>query len=216
MYYIAALSSTRHYGSLAKQFELRYDVSHKMKLRPILGIVWLAFVGAALFMYFFHPDLIRAGFERVVAISPYLAYAILLILGCIRGFTLVPITYLIVIGLIFFPPLPLLIIILIGAIVSSASVYYFFEYLNLDEYFEKKHAKEVHKIKAALEKNELPIIIAWSAMPFLPTDVICYVCGSLEVSVKKMLLGIFIGEGITCTIYVFFGKAFLEYLHLGF
>ena len=67
----------------------------------------------------------------------------------------------------------------------------------------------------ALEKNELPIIIAWSAFPLLPTDLICYICGTLEVGLKKMLLGVLIGEGITCAVYIFFGHQLLNYFNFG-
>lgn len=183
-------------------------------MRSYLGIIWLAFLGTALYVYFVYPDLFQNLLRQIADSSIYLAYAFLLLLGAIRGFTLIPVTYLIVLGLLVFEPLPLLIIILIGALISSASVYYFFEYLNLDVYFEKNHGKQIAKVKTALEKNELPIIIGWSAMPFLPTDIICYICGSLEVDIKKMLLGIFIGEGITCTIYIYFGHYILKFLHL--
>lgn len=186
-----------------------------MKWRSFFGIIWLAFVGAALYVYFSHPALLQSGFEHLVAISPYLAYGIMLFLGSVRGFTLVPVTYLIVIGLLFFPPLPLLLIILGGVLVSSATVYYFFGFLGLQEYFEKDYGRRVAQIRAALNKHELPIIAAWSAMPFLPTDIICYVCGTLKINIKKMLLGVFIGEGITCTIYVYFGHYLLTYLHIG-
>ncbi len=185
-------------------------------MRKLLSFLWLAFLVCALYFYFLHPDFFQGQLTRLADHSIYYAYGFLLILGFIRGFTLVPITYLIVLGLLVFNPLPLLIIILIGAVVSSASVYYFFEYLNLDVYFEKNHGKQIAKVKTALEKNELPIIILWSAMPFLPTDVICYICGSLEIDIKKMLLGVFIGEGITCTIYVYFGQYVLDYLHFVF
>ncbi len=182
-------------------------------MRKLLSFLWLAFLALALYGYFFHGGFLQTALESLTNISIYYAYAFLLVLGVIRGFTLVPITYLIVLGLLFLPPLPLLIIILIGALVSSASVYYFFEYLNIDTYFEKHHAKQVSRIKSALEKNELPIIVAWSAFPILPTDIICYVCGSLEVDIKKMLLGIFIGEGVSCAIYIYFGSHILSYLH---
>lgn len=185
-------------------------------MRKLLSFLWLAFLGIALYSYFLHPDFFQNQLAVLASHSVYYAYGFLLLLGIIRGFTLVPITYLIVLGLLVLQPFPLLIVVLIGAVVSSASVYYFFEYLNLDVYFEKNHGKQIAKIKSALEKNELPIIIGWSAMPFLPTDVICYVCGSLEVDIKKMLIGVFIGEGITCTLYIYFGHYVLDYLRFVF
>ena len=103
---------------------------------------------------------------------------------------------------------------LIGVIASSASVYYFSEYLNFDEYFESKHPKEIKKIKEVLTKNELLIVTLWSFTPFLPTDLICYVCGTLEVNIKKFLFGVILGEGIACGIYIFLGKEIVNYISL--
>ena len=185
-------------------------------MRYFLSALWLAFLGGALYVYFFHADLFQNLLEQMAQSSIYFVYGFLLLLGIIRGFTLIPITYLIILGLLFAPPLPLLIIILVGALVSSLSVYYFFEYLNLDVYFERHHAKRVVQIKSYLEKHELPIIILWSACPILPTDIICYVCGTLEVDMKKLLLGIFIGEGIMSGIYIYFGRYILDYLRFVF
>jgi uncharacterized membrane protein YdjX (TVP38/TMEM64 family) len=179
-------------------------------MRKLFGILWLAFLLGMLYLYFFHAGFFQHQLELMVQHSLYLAYVIFLVLGIIRGFTLIPVTYLIVLGLLFFPPLPLFIIILLGILISSASVYYFFEYLNLDSLFKKKYNKQISRVRQALEKNELPIIIGWSAFPFFPTDVICYLCGTLEVDIKKLLLGIFIGEGITSGVYIFFGHYLLN------
>jgi uncharacterized membrane protein YdjX (TVP38/TMEM64 family) len=183
-------------------------------MKPLFVILWLIFLGGALYVYFFHADFFKNQLEQMVNTSIYFAYAFLLLLGALRGFTLIPVTYLIVLGLLFFQPLPLFIIILAGVLISSASVYYLFEFLNLDALFEKKYGKQISRARLALEKNELPIIIGWSAFPFLPTDVICYICGTLEVDIKRLLLGVFIGEGITSGVYIFFGNYFLDYLRL--
>jgi uncharacterized membrane protein YdjX (TVP38/TMEM64 family) len=131
----------------------------------------------------------------------------------VRGFTLVPATYLIVLGLLFFKPLPLYILTMVGIVVSSASIYYFFELLRLDEFLKRKYPKQIFKIRSALEKNELPIIIGWSAAPFLATDIICYICGSLRVNFIKFIIGVFIGEGITSGLYIFFGNYLLQFVY---
>ena len=141
----------------------------------------------------------------------YDRYGIYLLLGAFRGFALIPVTYLIILGLLFIAPLPLFILTIIGIIVSSTLIYYFSEKVHLGEFFEKKYPKQITRLKQALEKNELPIVILWSMFPFTPTDVICYVCGSLEINVKKFLSGIVIGEGITSALYIFLGKEILLY-----
>ena len=55
-------------------------------------------------------------------------------------------------------------------------------------------------------------MIGWSFFPLAPTDLICYVCGSLGVGVRKMLLGILIGEGTICALYIFLGRQLLSFL----
>lgn len=182
------------------------------KVKYFVYTVWLLLILVSLYFYFFAGDVVQAKLANVFGSSLVLGYAIYLIAGCLRGFTLIPITYFIVAGVILLPPLPLYILTMITVLVSSASVYYFSEYLNFDEYFERKHPKEIKRIKNFLTKNELPIVIGWSFMPFLPTDLICYVCGTMEVDIKKFLFGVMLGEGISCAIYIFLGKQILTYI----
>jgi uncharacterized membrane protein YdjX (TVP38/TMEM64 family) len=162
-------------------------------------------------MYFFHPTFFQGQLGHVTGVSLYLGYFIFLLVGSLRGFTLIPSTYLIIAGLLFFQPVPLFILVMVGIIISSVSVYYFSEFLHFDTFFEKHHLKRVTQIRNLLEKNELPIIILWSFAPVLPTDIICYVCGTLRVNVKKFILGICIGEGTIVGIYIFFGGYLLKY-----
>ncbi|MFH0929931.1 MAG: VTT domain-containing protein [Candidatus Moraniibacteriota bacterium] len=137
-----------------------------------------------------------------------------MILGSLRGFALVPVTYLIVLGLLFFNPLPLFILTIIGILISSISIYFFSEFLRFDAFFEKRYPKQIHRLKTVFAKNELPIIIFWSFFPFLPTDLICYVAGSLRVDLKKLVLGVLIGEGITSGLYIFFENQLIKYLQI--
>ncbi len=164
----------------------------------------------SIFVYFFDKSLITEKFAKIFTSSSIIGYAIFLIASSLRGLTLIPVTYFILVGLVFIPAVPLYIMTIIGVLFSSASVYYFSEYLNFDEYFETNHKKQIDKITSVITKNELPIVITWSMMPFLPTDLICYVCGSLDIPVRKFLLGVLIGEGITSAVYIFLGKEILS------
>lgn len=185
----------------------------RTKIKFFIVTLWVVIIFLSLFVYFFDRNLIESNFLNILGSSTTLGYILYLVISAMRGFTLIPITYFIVVGIILFPPIPLYIMTMIGVIVSSLCVYYFSEYLNFDKYFEKKHPKKIKKIKNILIKKELPIVITWSFMPFLPTDLICYVCGTLEIDVRKFLLGVVVGEGISCAIYIFLGKEILNYLH---
>ncbi|MFZ2522733.1 MAG: VTT domain-containing protein [Minisyncoccia bacterium] len=184
-------------------------ITSKTKTKYFALATWLLIFFFSLYVYFFDNSVIKSGFTNLAGKSLLLAYLLYLLIGCLRGFTLIPITYFIVIGVILFPSWPLYILTMIGVLVSSLSVYYFSEYMNFDEYYEENYPKQINRIKNFLSRNELPVVIFWSFAPFLPTDLICYVCGSLNVNVKKFILGVLIGEGITSGFYIFFGQKIL-------
>lgn len=176
------------------------------KVRKIITVVWIALVVTALSLYLIEKDFLLEEVTKIAGLPILLLSALYLLIGCLRGLTLVPVTVLIIAGLIFLPPWTAYILTLVGIMISSASVYYFSEYLGLADYFKEKHSRSIEMLTAVLKKNELPIVIGWSFFPFVPTDVVVYVCGTLRIDIKKLLLGVFIGEGITCAIYIFVGK----------
>jgi uncharacterized membrane protein YdjX (TVP38/TMEM64 family) len=181
-------------------------------MKKYIIFAWSFLVLIVLYLHFFHPVFFQNQLRLAFGHSVYFGYAFFLIIGSLRGFTLIPVTYLIALGLLFFNPLPLFVLIIIGIIISSTSVYYFSEFMRFDTFFEKRHQKQILRLKSAFLKNELPIIILWSFFPFLPTDLICYVAGSLRIDLKKLIFGVFIGEGIISGLYIFFGHQLLKYI----
>ena len=138
-------------------------------------------------------------------------YAAYLALGAVRGFTLIPSTTLVLAALPFFPPGPLLVATLAGIAISSSSIYFFSSALRLDERLARKHPEQIAKITDLINRYELPIIIGWSFFPLAPTDLICYVCGVLRVRFWKFLIGVTIGEGAICAIYIYGGDQMLRW-----
>ena len=173
--------------------------------------VWFFVLLAALYFYFFQRGFIESQITRIADAPLSVRYWIYFALGSLRGFTLIPVTYLMILGLLFIPLKPLFFLTIAGVMVTSTIIYYFAELLHLSDYFERKYPKQISKLKSVVEKNELPIVTLWSMLPFTPTDVMCYVCGSLEIDIKKFLLGVLIGESITCWIYIFFGKEIKQF-----
>lgn len=182
----------------------------KRKIKYLVYGLWFLFIAVALYFYFFAGNTIQKELSSIFGSSLVLGYIVYFIAGSLRGFTLIPITYFIIVGVLLLPPVPLYILTMLTVIVSSVCIYYFSEYLNFDEYFEKKHPKQISQIRNFLVKNELPVVIGWSFMPFLPTDLICYVCGAMEIDIKKFILGVVVGEGISCAIYIFLGKEIIS------
>ena len=128
-----------------------------------------------------------------------------------RGFTLIPAANLVLVAIPIFPPLPLLLLTLVGILVSSASIYAFAGSLHLAEYFETKHAAAVARVRAALARNPTTIVMVWSFFPLAPTDLICYVCGAMQISFRRFLLGVLVGEGAICALYIFAGRGLWNY-----
>ena len=184
------------------------------RLRALLATVWLLTVAIAVYLFVFHRAAIQEQLASLMGTSALVGGLIYLLLGCIRGFTLIPSTSLVLLAVAFFPPVPLFVLTLAGILVSSACIYYFAEALHLDEILQRKHAVRLDRLRDLLARHELPIIIGWSFFPLVPTDLICYLCGVLRVNLAKCLIGVGIGEGAICGLYIFAGDHLLRVLHL--
>jgi uncharacterized membrane protein YdjX (TVP38/TMEM64 family) len=169
-------------------------------------VLWLLFLAAFVLLYRSRSGTWGSEFRDVAASSLLLGYALYLALGCVRGFTLIPAANLVLLAIPIFPPLPLLVLTLVGILVSSASIYAFAGSLHLAEYFETKHAAAVARVRAALARNPTTIVMVWSFFPLAPTDLICYVCGAMRISFRRFMLGVLVGEGAICALYIFAGR----------
>jgi uncharacterized membrane protein YdjX (TVP38/TMEM64 family) len=180
--------------------------------RKAVLILWLVLLATALYIFAVHRDALQGLLLEISDSPPIWVHIVYLALGCIRGFTLIPATYLVVAGMLVLPPVSLFALTVAGIGVSSAAVYYFAEAMEFDRFFQRRYGPQVTRLRALMRRHELPIVIAWSFFPLAPTDLVCYVCGALKVDVKKCLLGVTIGEGAICAIYVFLGGHALSWL----
>ena len=175
-------------------------------------LIWGLAFASGVYFYVARADIVRDEILVLSSASTVVAGAVYFVMGCVRGFTLIPVTYLIPFGLVFLSPTVHFVLTIGGVLVSSASIYYFSERLRLAEYFETRHSAQVDRIRSLLRRRELPIVIAWSFFPLAPTDLICYVCGSLGIDVRKLLVGILVGEGVICALYIFLGRQLLSFV----
>jgi len=173
-------------------------------------LIWVGFIGAFAFLYYRYAEFLGTEITLLAGTSALIAYGVYLGLGAVRGFALIPVTNLVVLAIPIFPPTPLFVLTLIGIVISSASIYFFAESLNLGEYFERKHPHHTRRVRAALARNPTTIVTTWSFLPFVPTDLICYACGVMRVSFKRFLVGVLIGEGAICALYIFAGSSLLD------
>jgi uncharacterized membrane protein YdjX (TVP38/TMEM64 family) len=171
---------------------------------------WALFVVAFAFLYFRYSGSWGVEITGLAQSSALLAYAIYVVLGAVRGFALIPVTNLVVLAIPIFPPWPLLVLTLVGIAISSASIYAFAGSLGLAGYFERKHARSAVRVRAALERHPTTIVTAWSFLPVVPTDLICYVCGVMRIHFGRFIAGVLVGEGAICAVYIFAGHSLLD------
>ena len=110
---------------------------------------------------------------------------------------------LIILGTLLFPDQPWFVMSssLAGIVVSAALIYFFFEFLGLTELFERKHGSRVRWLEEQMRQKGFWVVVAWSAFPFVPTDIICYVAGTLRMNVWMFLCGVALGELPIVTFY---------------
>jgi len=176
----------------------------KRKIRKKSFYIWIALLVIILTLYFINREWFDISFLKLfVDDHKLLVIAIYLIILTLIGLTFLPSTPFAMAGLLLFPAVQAYIINMIGIITSTAIVYYFTQYLGLDKWIEMKYPKQIEKTRNALSKKELPIIIAWSFFPVVPTDLIIYVSSSLRISYLKCAVGVLIGEGALNALYIF-------------
>ncbi|HSC17196.1 MAG TPA: hypothetical protein VLI71_18845 [Gammaproteobacteria bacterium] len=105
--------------------------------------VWALFVAAFAFLYYRYSSLFGTELTELAASSVWLAYAVYVFLGALRGFALIPVTNLVVLAIPLFQPVPLLVLTLVGIAISSACIYAFAGSLKLGEYLERKHVRHM-------------------------------------------------------------------------
>lgn len=175
--------------------------------------VWLGLMTTSVLLYFLNPELFApASIRRFFEANLALGLGAYFVLSIVRGFLLIPLTPLLLAGLLVFPAWPLFLVTLAGIWFSSALVYLLARQLRLDHFFRHHYGPQLDRLTALLGKGELPAILLWSFIPFTPTDLIVYVCSVLRISLWKTLTGVLVGEAAICAIYIFGGEAGLALL----
>jgi uncharacterized membrane protein YdjX (TVP38/TMEM64 family) len=185
--------------------EANPSTTHALRL-----CTWALFVAAFAFLYYRASSQWITGLTEAATSSAWLAYALYLALGAVRGFALIPVTSVVLLAIPLFPPVPLFVLTMIGIVISSASIYAFAGSMRLAEYFERNYAKQTERVRAALQQYPTAIVAGWSFLLVMPTDLICYVCGSMKISFRRFMLGVLIGEGAIVGVYIFAGSTLLE------
>jgi uncharacterized membrane protein YdjX (TVP38/TMEM64 family) len=173
-----------------------------MNFRKIALYVWLILIAAGLLTYFFFPVELNLLFTKELVgnylIATFVLYYVILVL---QGIIFIP-SPLIFIGILIFNPIDLLIVNMAGLTTSAIIIYYFSKYLKSDVYFETKYSKYIDAIKDILKGREFRVIVFWSFLPMLPTNLIVYVSSVLRINTLKCVIGVFIGESLINIFYI--------------
>lgn len=130
------------------------------------------------------------------------------IVSLVRGIFLIPSTPFVIGGGLLFPDRLhiVLLISMAGVMASATALYYFSDLLGFSEYLEKKYPNDIVKWKRRLSSPKAIIfVLVWSFFPLVPTDLICYIAGIVKMPYKHMFMGVFFGELVIVTFYVYFG-----------
>jgi uncharacterized membrane protein YdjX (TVP38/TMEM64 family) len=182
--------------------------------RAVVVAFWLAFLALAAYAYFLQRELLSTQLTTALSVSTLLGGSVYLVSSCLRGFTLIPSTFLIVAGLPFFSPAALYTMTMVGIAISASSLYGLSHLVGIDRLLERRHPDQLARIRAALSRKQFRIVLGWSFFPLVPTDLICYACGSLRTRFRTFLLAVLIGEGLICAAYIFLGDRLLDLLKL--
>ncbi|SHE54665.1 VTT domain-containing protein [Pedobacter caeni] len=175
--------------------------------KEIIKLVWAAFLFMLLVLYFKYHAVITpaqiAAFLQRNTNALILCYSLISVL---RGLTLIPSTPFLLAGLILFPGARLLVFIITitSLFMSSSLIFFCSALLGFTDYFEKLHPDKINRIRTRLSRpSGSYFIFFWSFLPVTPTDLVCYVAGSLKIKYIHFIIPLMIGEIIICAIYSF-------------
>ena len=159
------------------------------RIRLIALVFWVVLVVTLSAVYAINPDLLAP--ENILAALWRSGQPVLLgyvVLNVVRGFTLIPSTVLILVGMLLFPDRPVFVMVssLAGIVASAALIYFFFEFLGVTQLLERRHAARIRWLEDQMRRKGFWVVVAWSAFPFVPTDAICYVAGTLSYEARRL------------------------------
>ncbi len=135
-----------------------------------------------------------------------LALIVYIFASFVRGLVLLPSLPLVLVGVLFFPGNPHLVfaISMIGIIFSGILIYQFSDVMWFDEIFARHAGND--RVKNAIEKYGFYAILLWSFVPIVPTDIICYVAGTVRYHFWRFILALTIWEWLIVGIIVYGGR----------
>ena len=179
------------------------------RTKLIALISWGLIAGSSFLYYITHPTIFEPqNFAELLKNQTNNILIIYTLLCFLRAFTLIPNTFLVMVGTILFPTQFLLVFLIsfTEILFSATLIYHFSDFLGLDELFEKKYLKRIQWLKTQIQERGMWIIIGWCAFPFVPTDIIFYTAGTLKMNFLKFITATAIITAPLVILYMFLGE----------
>jgi uncharacterized membrane protein YdjX (TVP38/TMEM64 family) len=185
------------------------------RFRILILVLWLVATLSALSFYLFYPERFTAEAIRAF-LDGSQGWMLLLYLAISlgRGILLLPSTPFVLAGALLFPDLQWTVFwtSIAGVLAGGTYIYFFTEFLGLDDFFQHKFARRFEQARAGMDRYGIWIVILWSFFPVVPTDLISYTAGVTRMPYWKFALGLLIGEIPLVALYVFTGMALGDWL----
>lgn len=143
------------------------------------------------------------------------AFGGFVLVSLLRGLVLVPSTPVILAGGILFPDalLQVFAISMLGIVLSATLLYLMPGLGGYDDLLERKYPEKIAKVKRQLVKpRAFWFVVAWSFFPLVPTDVICYAAGLVQMPYRRMISALVLGEIPLVLGYLFLTQQVLGWL----
>ena len=182
-------------------------------LQRIFFYLWLVLFSCTLIMFIIQPDIFSRNnlIWLIQRFNTHILFIYILICA-VRGLLLLPSTPFVLAGVFLFPSQEILIMIisLSCILLSAAFIFYFSKFIALDEFFKRKYPDKIQYLSRKINHPYgVLFVVLWAFFPLVPTDLMCYVAGTIKMDFRKFILAIFIGEFPLVLSCVFFGKTFL-------
>ncbi|WP_109699312.1 VTT domain-containing protein [Chitinophaga deserti] len=172
-----------------------------------LRIIWATTLLGSIAIYFLYAQHLSAGeVSAFVGQYPGWTAAVFFAICVARGLVLIPGTPFLAAGILLFREEPWFLFGLFMASIAVVSwlLYRLSGWLGLAAWFEQRHPEKTARMRQRLEGPYGQWFIAlWAFAPVAPTDLACYVAGSVKLPVRKFLPALLAGEAVICGIYIF-------------
>ncbi|MDG2227265.1 MAG: VTT domain-containing protein [Flavobacteriales bacterium] len=185
------------------------------QFKKYLRWTWITLILITVTFFLIYPDSLTAEcLKTLLHDNSSLILIVFIALSCIRALFFLPSTLFVLMGTVLYPvdPVFVLIVSMIGILIGATLVYKAAAILTPEQLFKGKNLTRMEGVRRKMDKYGFSIVLLWSFFPAVPTDLICYVAGTIKMTFWKFIFAVFLGEIILVSIYIWTGKSIIELL----